>query len=167
MGTIGNKPKKYRSSETYDEPELLVDLESIRHKAREAGYIDGNLYDPYFRGTSNEASADKDYNGYEDPNLRRPPFASTANTGTVTDAYDPNLRGLSDEANEDTANSAAVDGQIRNVDFQLIAGLVVCVGGVKRELGVQDHVVLRLIILEGYLAGSEVISCTVEHSVSD
>ena len=45
MGTIGNKPKKYRSSETYDEPELLVDLESIRHKAREAGYIDGNRFD--------------------------------------------------------------------------------------------------------------------------
>lgn len=69
-----------------------------------------------------------------------------------------------DKANEDAADSAAVNGQIRNVDFQLVAGQVVGVGGVEGELGVQDHVVLCLVILEGYLAGSEVISNTVEHS---
>ncbi len=63
------------------------------------------------------------------------------------------------KADEDTANCTAVDGQIRNVDFQLVTGLVICVGGVKAKLGIQDHVVLSLVILEGYLAGSEVISC--------
>ena len=72
-----------------------------------------------------------------------------------------------DKADEDTANCTAVYGQIWDIDFQLVAGLVVCVGGVKTELGIQDHVVLCLVILEGYLSASEVISCTVEHSVSD
>ena len=72
-----------------------------------------------------------------------------------------------DKSDENATYSAAVDGQIRNVDFQLVTGLVVGVGGVKTELGIQDHVVGSLVILEGYLAGSEVISCTVEHSVSD
>ena len=69
-----------------------------------------------------------------------------------------------DKADENASHGAAVDGQIRNVDFQLVAGQVVGVGGVEGELGVQDHVVLCLVILEGYLAGSEVISNTVEHS---
>ena len=45
MGSIGNKPKKFRSTETFDEPELLVDLESIRNKAREEGYVNGNRFD--------------------------------------------------------------------------------------------------------------------------
>ena len=71
------------------------------------------------------------------------------------------------KADENATYGAAVDGQIRNIDFQLVASLVVGVGGVKRELGVQDHVVICLIILKGYLAGTEVISNTVEHSVSD
>lgn len=39
--------------------------------------------------------------------------------------------------------------------------------GVKAKLGIQDHVVLRLVILEGYLAGTEVVSNTVEHSCCD
>ena len=75
----------------------------------------------------------------------------------------PGVVVILDKADENASHSAAVDGQIRNVDFQLVAGLVVGIHRVKRELGVQDHVVLRLIILEGYLAGSEVISNTVEH----
>ena len=45
MGAIGNKPKKFRSTESYDEPELLVDLESIRNKAKEEGYVVGNRFD--------------------------------------------------------------------------------------------------------------------------
>ena len=72
-----------------------------------------------------------------------------------------------DKADENASHGAAVDGQIRNVDFQLVAGLIVGIRRVKAELGIQDHVVLCLVILEGYLAGSEVISCAVEHSVSD
>lgn len=45
MGAIGNKPKKFRSTEYFDEPEMLVDLESIRHKAIEERYINGNRFD--------------------------------------------------------------------------------------------------------------------------
>lgn len=45
MGAIGNKPKKFRSTESYDEPEMLVDLESIRNKAQEDGYVVGNRFD--------------------------------------------------------------------------------------------------------------------------
>ena len=72
-----------------------------------------------------------------------------------------------DKADKNATYSAAVDGQIRNIDFQLVAGLVVGIHRGKRELGIQDHVVLRLVILKGYLADTEVISNTVEHSVSD
>lgn len=28
MGAIGNKPKKFRSTEEYEEPEMLADLEA-------------------------------------------------------------------------------------------------------------------------------------------
>lgn len=45
MGAIGNKPKKFRTTETYDEPELLADLDSIRRQARDEGYIDGYKLD--------------------------------------------------------------------------------------------------------------------------
>lgn len=45
MGTIGNKPKKFRSIEQYDEPELLVDLDAIRRTAGEEGYIEGYRFD--------------------------------------------------------------------------------------------------------------------------
>ena len=72
-----------------------------------------------------------------------------------------------DKTDADAAQSTAVNGQIRNIDFQLVSGRVVCVGGVKAELGVQDHIVGSLVILEGDLTGSEVISCTVEHCESD
>lgn len=40
MGAIGNKPKKYRTEEIYDEPEMLADLDSIRKQATEEGYVD-------------------------------------------------------------------------------------------------------------------------------
>lgn len=45
MGAIGKKPKKYRSKESFEEPEMLVDLESIRNKANEEGYVAGNRFD--------------------------------------------------------------------------------------------------------------------------
>ena len=45
MGAIGNKPKKFRTAETYDEPEMLADLDSIRKKAKEEGYVDGYKFD--------------------------------------------------------------------------------------------------------------------------
>ena len=45
MGAIGNKPKKFRTEETYDEPEMLADLDSIRKQAKEEGYVDGNKLD--------------------------------------------------------------------------------------------------------------------------
>lgn len=45
MGAIGNKPKKFRTEETYDEPEMLADLDSIRKQAKEEGYVDGYKID--------------------------------------------------------------------------------------------------------------------------
>ncbi len=45
MGAIGNKPKKFRSTESYEEPEMLVDLDSIRDKAKEEGYVVDNRFD--------------------------------------------------------------------------------------------------------------------------
>lgn len=45
MGAIGNKPKKYRTSEMYDEPELLANLDSIRAKAVEGGYVNDHRVD--------------------------------------------------------------------------------------------------------------------------
>lgn len=45
MGAIGNKPKKFRTGEKYDEPEMLADLDSIRKQAKEEGYVDGYKMD--------------------------------------------------------------------------------------------------------------------------
>lgn len=45
MGSIGNKPKKYRTLATYEEPEMLADLDSIRKKAVDGGYLDGYKLD--------------------------------------------------------------------------------------------------------------------------
>lgn len=45
MGAIGNKPIKFRSMESFDEPEMLVDLDSVRNKAIEEGYVNGNRLD--------------------------------------------------------------------------------------------------------------------------
>ena len=45
MGAIGNKPKKFRSEEIYDEPEMLADLDSIKTQAKEEGYVDGYKLD--------------------------------------------------------------------------------------------------------------------------
>lgn len=45
MGAIGNKPKKFRTTETYEEPEMLADLDSIRMQAKKDGYVDGYKLD--------------------------------------------------------------------------------------------------------------------------
>ncbi len=45
MGTIGNKPKKYRSTDTFDEPEILADLDCVRRKAKDGGYINNYRLD--------------------------------------------------------------------------------------------------------------------------
>ena len=45
MGAIGNKPKKFRSKESFDEPEMLVDLNSIQNKAIEEGYVIEHKFD--------------------------------------------------------------------------------------------------------------------------
>lgn len=45
MGAIGNKPKRFRSTESYEEPEMLVDLESIQNQARGEGYVNGGRFD--------------------------------------------------------------------------------------------------------------------------
>ena len=45
MGAIGNKPKKFRTAEIYDEPEMLTDLDSIMKQAKGEGYVDGYKLD--------------------------------------------------------------------------------------------------------------------------
>lgn len=45
MGSIGNKPKKYRTNEIYEEPELLADLDSIISQAKESGYMENSRFD--------------------------------------------------------------------------------------------------------------------------
>ena len=45
MGAIGNKPKKFRAIESYEEPEMLVDIEGIQNKANEEGYVVNNRFD--------------------------------------------------------------------------------------------------------------------------
>ena len=66
------------------------------------------------------------------------------------------------KADENTANRAAVDSQIRNGDFQLVAGLVIGIGRVKSNLCIQYNVVGGLIVLKSNLAGTEVIGNAVE-----
>ena len=83
-------------------------------------------------------------------------------TVTAVHGITPGVVVILDKADEHATNSAAVDGQIRNVDFQLVTGQIVGIRRVKRELGVQDHVVLRLVVLELDGACSEVISCRIE-----
>lgn len=45
MGAIGNKPKKFRSEEEYEEPEMLADLDSVRKKAVDGGYVKDHRLD--------------------------------------------------------------------------------------------------------------------------
>ena len=45
MGAIGNKPKRFRSTERYEEPEMLVGLESIQKKAKEESYVKNGRFD--------------------------------------------------------------------------------------------------------------------------
>lgn len=45
MGAIGNKPKRFRSSESFEEPEMLVDLETIRKQAKAEGYVKDYRFD--------------------------------------------------------------------------------------------------------------------------
>ena len=45
MAAIGNKPKKYRTINTYEEPELLDNLDSIQSQAKEDNYVDGYKFD--------------------------------------------------------------------------------------------------------------------------
>ena len=56
------------------------------------------------------------------------------------------------------ADGATVYGKVRNVNLQLVTSLVICAGGIKAELRIQHHVIGSLVILEGDLAGAEVIS---------
>lgn len=45
MGAIGSKPKKFRTKENYDEPEMLADIDSIREQAKDEGYYVGHKID--------------------------------------------------------------------------------------------------------------------------
>lgn len=45
MGAIGNKPKRFRLTESYEEPEMLVDLKSIQYSAQKEGYVVDGRFD--------------------------------------------------------------------------------------------------------------------------
>ena len=45
MAAIGNKPKKYRTKNIYEEPELLDNLDSIQSQAKEDNYVAGYKFD--------------------------------------------------------------------------------------------------------------------------
>ena len=55
-------------------------------------------------------------------------------------------------------NGAAVDAEVGNVNLQNIHALIGSVGGVVGELGVENHVILRLVVLKLDGACSEVIA---------
>lgn len=61
-------------------------------------------------------------------------------------------------------NGTSVDAEVRNINFQYIHSLICSIRGVVRELCVEYHVILRLVVLELDGARSEVISCRIEHS---
>lgn len=84
----------------------------------------------------------------------------------IIDGITPGIVLRLDKAHEYAADGTAVNRQIRNGDFQLLAGLVCGIGGVKLHLCIQNHVIGGLIILEGYLARAEVIGYAVEHGCS-
>lgn len=63
-----------------------------------------------------------------------------------------------------TRNGTSVDAEVRYVNLQRIHALICRIRGVVGKLGVENHVILRLVVLELDGACSEVISCTVEHS---
>ena len=71
-----------------------------------------------------------------------------------------------DKADEHSANGAAVNRQIRHGYLQLLASLVRGISGVEGNLGIQDHVVGSLVILELDLRRTEVIGNAVEHICS-
>ena len=84
----------------------------------------------------------------------------------IIDGITPGIVLRLDKTDENAADGAAVDSQIRNGDFQLLAGLVCGIRRVEFDLGIQNHVIGGLIILEGYLARAEVIGYAVEHGCS-
>lgn len=68
------------------------------------------------------------------------------------------------ERQDDARNGATIDTEVGHVNLQHVSGLIVGVARVVGNLGVQDHVVFCLVVLELDGARSEVISCCVEHS---
>lgn len=60
-------------------------------------------------------------------------------------------------------NGTPVDAEVRDIYLKCIHALISCIRGVVGKLGVENNVVLRLVVLELDGACSEVISCTVEH----
>ena len=69
------------------------------------------------------------------------------------------------ERHYDARNGATVDAEVGHVNLQHVCSLIVGVRGVVRELGVENDVVLRLVVLELDGARSEVISGRIEHSL--
>ena len=66
------------------------------------------------------------------------------------------------ESHNHTRDGAAVNREVRDVDFQHVCCLVSSIRGVILELRIEDYEVLLLMGLKGYLASPEIITCRVE-----
>ena len=66
------------------------------------------------------------------------------------------------EPEEYSSDSATVNAEVRDVDFQNISGLVLRRLRIVGKLRVEDYEVLLLMGLEGYLASPEIVTCRVE-----
>ena len=60
-------------------------------------------------------------------------------------------------------NGTPVDAEVGDINLQYIYTLIGVIRGIIRELGVENDVVLRLVVLELNGACSEVIACRIEH----
>lgn len=68
------------------------------------------------------------------------------------------------ERQYDARDCAAINAEVRHVNLQHIHALICRIRGVIRELGVKNHVILRLVVLELDGACSEVVAGTYKHS---
>ena len=68
------------------------------------------------------------------------------------------------ERQDNARNGTSIDAEVGYVNLQYICSLIIGIGRVIGELGIENDVVLRLVILELDGTRSKVISCTVEHS---
>ena len=68
------------------------------------------------------------------------------------------------ERQDNARNGATIDAEIRHVNLQHVCSLISRIRRIVGELGVENHVILRLVVLELDGACSEVVAGTYKHS---